>query len=110
MDEFTYAKAGVDIEKENRVIKKLKGIIGSDDRILYEGMQIVMSTDGVGSKIIVANEMKKWDTIGIENNRCKAISNIRGICGILSFICNDAHHHKASPGKDEYPCVSKINI
>ncbi len=66
MDEFTYAKAGVDIEKENRVIKKLKGIIGSDDRILYEGMQIVMSTDGVGSKIIVANEMKKWDTIGID--------------------------------------------
>ncbi len=66
MDEFTYAKAGVDIEKENRVVGKLKRVIGGNDRVVYKGMSIVLSTDGVGSKIIVANEMKKWDTVGID--------------------------------------------
>ena len=66
MDEFTYAKAGIDIEKENEVIRNITGIIGKKDRVSYNGIKIAMSTDGVGSKIIVANEMKKWDTIGID--------------------------------------------
>ncbi len=64
--EFTYAKAGVDIERENEVIRNITGVIGKKDVVEYNGLKIAMSTDGVGSKIIVANEMKKWDTIGID--------------------------------------------
>ena len=64
--EFTYAKAGVDIEKENEVIEAITGVIGKKNSVEYNGIRIAMSTDGVGSKIIVANEMKKWDTIGID--------------------------------------------
>ena len=64
--EFTYAKAGVDIEKENEVIEAITGVIGKKNSVEYNGTRIAMSTDGVGSKIIVANEMKKWDTIGID--------------------------------------------
>ena len=64
--EFTYAKAGVDIEKENEVIEAITGVIGKKNSVEYNGIKIAMSTDGVGSKIIVANEMKKWDTIGID--------------------------------------------
>ena len=66
MDEFTYAKAGVDIEKENEVVKNIVSIIGIKNFVEYNGIKIALSTDGVGSKIIVANEMKKWDTIGID--------------------------------------------
>jgi len=64
--EFTYAKAGVDIEKENEVVKSIVSILGRKNLIEYNGIKIALSTDGVGSKIIVANEMKKWDTIGID--------------------------------------------
>ncbi|KAA0006867.1 MAG: phosphoribosylformylglycinamidine cyclo-ligase [Thermoplasmata archaeon] len=64
--EFTYAKAGVDIEKENEVIEAITGVIGKKNSVEYNGTRIAMSTDGVGSKIIVANEMKKWDTLGID--------------------------------------------
>ncbi len=62
-----YAKAGVDIEKENEVIKIIQNEVGfKKDRVKINGIAIALSTDGVGSKILVANEMKKWDTIGID--------------------------------------------
>ena len=67
MDEFTYSKAGVDIEEEERVVKNFLKTIGfKGDRVEINGMKIVLCTDGVGSKVMVANEMKKWDTIGID--------------------------------------------
>jgi len=67
MDEFTYAKAGVDIEKEERVVSTLLSTIGFEkDRVEVNGLKFVLCTDGVGSKVMVANEMKKWDTIGID--------------------------------------------
>ena len=62
-----YAKAGVDIEKENEVIKIIQNGVGfKEDRVKINDVAIALSTDGVGSKILVANEMKKWDTIGID--------------------------------------------
>ncbi len=64
--EFTYAKAGVDIDKEEDVVKNVLDILGRKNRIEVNGMKFVLCTDGVGSKVIVANEMKKWDTIGID--------------------------------------------
>ena len=66
MDKFTYADAGVDIEKENEVIRNITTILGKENIVSLNDIKIAMSTDGVGSKIIVANEMKKWDTIGID--------------------------------------------
>ncbi len=67
MEEFTYAKAGVDIEKEEEVVSTLISTMGFErDRVEVNGLRFVLCTDGVGSKVIVANEMKKWDTIGID--------------------------------------------
>ena len=67
MEEFTYAKAGVDIDKEDRVVKGILETVGfEEDKIEINGIKLVLCTDGVGSKVIVANEMKKWDTVGID--------------------------------------------
>jgi len=67
MDEFTYAKAGVDIDAEEKVVDEiLKGIGFEKDRVEVNGIKLVLCTDGVGSKLIVADEMKKWDTVGID--------------------------------------------
>lgn len=78
---LTYAKSGVDITKENKAIKALaeqltfkrKGL-GSplSDVGHYAGLidfgeyALALTTDGVGSKILIANEMKRWNTIGID--------------------------------------------
>ncbi len=64
--EFTYAKAGVDIDKEEKVVSTILKIVGKKEKIELNGIKLVLSTDGVGTKIIVANEMEKWDTIGID--------------------------------------------
>ncbi|HID71997.1 MAG TPA: phosphoribosylformylglycinamidine cyclo-ligase [Thermoplasmata archaeon] len=80
-EEFTYKKAGVDIYKEEEVISALvsglsykrKGI-GSPHSLKghYAGLvdfgeyALVLCTDGVGTKLLVAKAMNKWDTIGID--------------------------------------------
>ncbi|HEC88500.1 MAG TPA: phosphoribosylformylglycinamidine cyclo-ligase [Thermoplasmata archaeon] len=67
MEEFTYSKAGVDINKEEDIVSRILNIIGfKKDMVEVNGIKLVLCTDGVGSKVIVANEMKKWDTIGID--------------------------------------------
>jgi len=78
---LTYAKSGVDIEKENKAIAALakqltyKRIgIGAPltDVGHYAGLidfgeyALALTTDGVGSKVVIANEMKRWNTIGID--------------------------------------------
>ncbi|MFQ5887719.1 MAG: phosphoribosylformylglycinamidine cyclo-ligase, partial [Candidatus Hydrothermarchaeales archaeon] len=82
----TYAEAGVDIERERRAIKELvlriqktvplrKGKIGEvmGDTGHFSGLvkldekkAMAISTDGVGSKILVAEAIQKYDTIGID--------------------------------------------
>ncbi|RLF50840.1 MAG: phosphoribosylformylglycinamidine cyclo-ligase, partial [Thermoplasmata archaeon] len=67
MEEFTYAKAGVDIKKEEDVVSAILNVVEfEEEKVEVEGKKLVLCTDGVGSKVIVANEMKKWDTIGID--------------------------------------------
>ncbi|HEC82225.1 MAG TPA: phosphoribosylformylglycinamidine cyclo-ligase [Thermoplasmatales archaeon] len=90
MEKMSYAKSGVDIFKEEKAIKGLisnisyqrKGIgkpLGGE----YAGLidfgeyALVLCTDGVGSKIKIANELKKWDTIGID---CIAMNVNDAIC------------------------------
>jgi phosphoribosylformylglycinamidine cyclo-ligase len=86
----TYAESGVDIEKEEKAIHEIishftmkrKGI-GKSLGGHYAGMIefynhiLVLCTDGVGSKVILASKMKKWDTIGID---CIAMNVNDAIC------------------------------
>ena len=80
---FTYLKSGVNIDAadnfvkfisnispKNKGNKKFKNIggFGSITNIPrnYKRPKIVASTDGVGTKIEIANILKKYDTIGID--------------------------------------------
>lgn len=73
---WTYAKAGVDIKKEHGVVKAISGVINHQKDLrgfcgLFElpfDLQhlIAISTDGVGSKVLIAARLDKWDTIGID--------------------------------------------
>jgi phosphoribosylformylglycinamidine cyclo-ligase len=76
----TYSESGVDISLEevtvSALISKLKETLNYRDVITESGhfaalvklgdRAIAMSTDGVGSKILVAEMMKKYDTVGID--------------------------------------------
>lgn len=78
---LTYAGSGVDIKKEESTIRALtskmtyvrKGLgapltnIGHYAGLLDFGeYALAMTTDGVGSKVLIANAIKKWDTVGID--------------------------------------------
>jgi len=81
---ITYADAGVDIDKGNRLIPSIKsiakttsrsGVIGeiggfgglySLNTNRYERPVLVSSTDGVGTKLKLAFMMQKHDTVGID--------------------------------------------
>src|SRR3972149_8486759 len=78
---LTYSKAGVDIQKENTAIAALvKGLtykrkgLGAPltDVGHYAGLidfgeyALALTTDGVASKVSIANEMKRWNTVGID--------------------------------------------
>ena len=76
----TYSESGVDIDLEaktvNEIADKLKSTLTYRDIITDSGhyaalvrlgdKAIAMSTDGVGSKILIAEMMDKYDTIGID--------------------------------------------
>jgi len=87
---MTYAESGVDIEKEEQAIKGILSSIKSQRRGVgkplgghYAGMiefgeyALVLCTDGVGSKVEIASELKKWDTVGID---CIAMNVNDAIC------------------------------
>ena len=81
---FTYAQAGVDIDAGNRMIELIKPLVratarpGADaeiggfgglfdlKRIGYRDPVLVAATDGVGTKLKVAIETGRHDTIGID--------------------------------------------
>lgn len=76
----TYSEAGVDIDLEEvtvaAMVSKLKSTLKFQDIITETGhfaallklgdKALAMSTDGVGSKILVAELMDKYDTVGID--------------------------------------------
>ena len=76
----TYSQSGVDIDLEaetvSKIADKLKSTLKTRDIITDSGhyaalvrlgdKAIAMSTDGVGSKILIAEMMNKYDTVGID--------------------------------------------
>ena len=84
MSSLTYKDSGVDITKGNKLIEKIKPIAKSTSRpgVLaglggfgamfeipldrYDNPVLVSGTDGVGTKLMVAEMLKKHDTIGID--------------------------------------------
>ncbi|VVB54832.1 Phosphoribosylformylglycinamidine cyclo-ligase [uncultured archaeon] len=81
----TYAQAGVDIRSEDTAIKGIKGWmqktfkfregkfgsvsmdIGGYANVVEVGPYLLaITTDGVGSKVLVAQELNKYDTVGID--------------------------------------------
>ena len=81
MRKLTYSESGVDIHAENRSIDAMKAVLTSKRKGFgapmteighYAGLldmgsfALAMTTDGVGSKVLIANAIQKWDTIGID--------------------------------------------
>jgi len=84
MKKLSYKKSGVDINKANLFIKKIKPLIKSTKRSgwvtnigafsglfkpaisAYKDPLIVASTDGVGTKLMIAKWVGKHDTVGID--------------------------------------------
>jgi len=90
LKKMTYAETGVDIDKEERAIKELLCMIKTKRKGIgrplgghYAGMiefneyVLVLCTDGVGSKVLLANILNTWDTIGID---CIAMNVNDAIC------------------------------
>jgi phosphoribosylformylglycinamidine cyclo-ligase len=81
---LTYRKAGVDIDEADRFITRIKPMVKSTGRPevmgtiggfsglfapKLKGMKkpvLVSSTDGVGTKLLVAEALKKYNTVGID--------------------------------------------
>ena len=80
----TYAAAGVDIAAGDEAVERIKGVVGSTTRpgVLggiggfggmfaldterYPNPVLVSSTDGVGTKLEVARQAGRYDTVGID--------------------------------------------
>ncbi len=90
MSGLSYKEAGVDIEKEDDAISALKESvlfaregIGSPLKSEFTGLvdfgeyALSLCTDGVGTKLLVADKMEKWDTVGID---CIAMNVNDAIC------------------------------
>lgn len=88
---MTYKNSGVDIDEKEEAIKQLlssiitkrKGTIGKPMGGHYAGLiefgdyALVLCTDGVGTKVRIAEALKKYDTVGID---CIAMNVNDALC------------------------------
>ena len=92
MSGWTYAKSGVDIDQKSNAIKALvdeigykRDGIGQNVRIpgLFASLidfgdrYLTLATDGVGTKLMIAEALGRWDTVGID---CIAMNVNDTIC------------------------------
>ena len=112
-NKLTYSKSGVNISKADSFVKFISSIsrksgksgdfkniggFGAISKIPTQLKEphIVTSTDGVGTKIEIANELKKFDTIGID---------------LVAMCVNDLLVQGAKPYLFlDYISVGKINL
>ena len=82
MADSAYARAGVDTSRADRAISGLVDVLRTIDTgkpsrsvlrsghyaavIELNGIGLALSTDGVGSKVIVAEQLGRYDTVGID--------------------------------------------
>ena len=111
---MTYAQAGVDIDKKSRSISALvehlkfkrEGLGAPIDLpghftglMDFGDYALTLCTDGVGTKLLVADAMRKWDTIGID---CIAMNVNDTICvgsepiGFVDYIAIDRPDKKVT--------------
>src|SRR5262245_22011164 len=115
MTSVDYKTAGVDIEAGNEAVRRIKQAVEStfSPRVLtgigsfgamydlqplmreYRHPVLVQSIDGVGTKMMVAKKMQKFDTIGID--LVSATTNDIIVLGakpltLLDYIANDRLH------------------
>jgi phosphoribosylformylglycinamidine cyclo-ligase len=71
-EELTYAEAGVDIEASEAATSALVGAVGDIDESEYAGLldigdrYLALATDGVGTKLLVAEALGDYSTVGID--------------------------------------------
>ncbi|WP_135854633.1 phosphoribosylformylglycinamidine cyclo-ligase [Halorussus salinus] len=71
-EELTYADAGVDIEASEAATAALVGAVGDIDESEYAGLldigdrYLALATDGVGTKLLVAEALGDYSTVGID--------------------------------------------
>ncbi|MFC4450372.1 phosphoribosylformylglycinamidine cyclo-ligase [Halorussus aquaticus] len=71
-EELTYADAGVDIEASEAATSALVGAVGDIDESEYAGLldigdrYLALATDGVGTKLLVAEALGDYSTVGID--------------------------------------------
>lgn len=79
---MNYKESGVDIDVGDQFVKDIKGLLHSTRRAevltdiggfaglfalqKYKNPVLVASTDGVGTKILLANRLKRWRGIGVD--------------------------------------------
>ena len=113
LSKLTYSKSGVNIKKADKFVKHISsisrktnksgnfkniggfGAISAVPKHLKEP-HIVTSTDGVGTKIEIANQLQKFDTIGID---------------LVAMCVNDLIVQGAKPYLFlDYISINKINL
>lgn len=129
---MTYAKAGVDIDRKSDSIAALVGHLRYRRRGLGRPMDLpghftglvdfgdfalTLCTDGVGTKLLVADALRKWDTVGID---CIAMNVNDTICvgsepiAFVDYIAIDRPNEKITAeigkGLEKGARLSNISI
>lgn len=111
---MTYAKAGVDIDRKSDSIAALVGHLKYRRKgfgkpmdmpghftglIDFGDIALTLCTDGVGTKLLVADALRKWDTVGID---CIAMNVNDTICvgaepiAFVDYIAIDSPNEKVT--------------
>ncbi len=104
-DGLTYAAAGVDIEASESATAALLGAFEGFDTDAYAGLletdagYLALATDGVGTKLLVAGALSRYETIGID---CMAM-NVNDLVamgveplGFVDYLAIDEPHESVT--------------